>query len=243
MSPTHAGIRDLHIRDFRGIDDLTLSFVGPKDYPTQVVVIGGPNGCGKTAVLEACLLAGGHGKLVRGKSGSDAVRLGQGDFLIEAKLQDANTVHPVTCTSRKPGRQIVPFWYFSSWRAPNCRPRGRDGRKTRQTSGQDRGEPALAGEAVPGERQSARLVPLTGSHVGVAFLRRHARDQPHLADVLSRAESVRGTGKRRPKRRVRRVRRYAEGPLARGCTEFGSTGSADVCRRTGDGRGRLEASS
>ena len=35
MSPTHAGIRDLHIRDFRGIDDLTLSFVGPGDYPSE----------------------------------------------------------------------------------------------------------------------------------------------------------------------------------------------------------------
>jgi predicted ATPase len=112
------GIRDLHIRDFRGIDDLTLSFVGPKDYPTQVVVIGGPNGCGKTAVIEACLLVSGHEKLVRGKSGRDAVRLGQEDFVIEAKLQDGNAVHSVTCTSRKPGRQTVPFWYFSSWRAP-----------------------------------------------------------------------------------------------------------------------------
>ena len=118
MSNLHVGIREILIRDFRGIDELKLSFLGPNDYPTQVVVIGGPNGAGKTSVLEACLLAGGQQKLIRGKAGEAAIRLGAKDYRIEANFQVQNHQEKGTCESRKPGREIVPFVYYSSWRAP-----------------------------------------------------------------------------------------------------------------------------
>jgi energy-coupling factor transporter ATP-binding protein EcfA2 len=112
----HAGIRDLHIRDFRGIDDLTLSFIGPGDYPTQVVVLGGPNGCGKTAVLEACLSVLGRGELARRRVEEGAIRLGRDDFLIEATVQVRDRFHKLSRTSSEAGRVILPCWYFSSER-------------------------------------------------------------------------------------------------------------------------------
>ena len=51
--------------NFRGKDKLSLSFLYAKKRTCDVVVIGGPNGCGKTAVIEAILLATGHGDLAR----------------------------------------------------------------------------------------------------------------------------------------------------------------------------------
>lgn len=119
MSNLHAGIREITIKDFRGIDELTLSFVEPHDYPTQVVVLGGPNGSGKTSVLEACLLAVGHEKLLRGKCGSQAIRIGADNYHIDATIQVQNNKYSASIDSRKPGREIVPCVYYSSWRAPS----------------------------------------------------------------------------------------------------------------------------
>jgi energy-coupling factor transporter ATP-binding protein EcfA2 len=117
MSSTHIGIRGLYIRDFRGIDELSLSFVGPNDHPTQVVVLGGPNGCGKTAVLEACLAVMGQGILARRRVEKGAVRLGREDFLIEAAVQIGNRTENLSCTSSRIGRDVVACWYFSSERS------------------------------------------------------------------------------------------------------------------------------
>ena len=49
----------LSIRDFRGIDQLELDFSGPDGQPNGLVVLAGPNGCGKTTVLEAALIGAG----------------------------------------------------------------------------------------------------------------------------------------------------------------------------------------
>ena len=57
MSVDYAAIREITIKNFRCIDDLHLSFLNPQGNPTRVVVLAGPNGCGKTSVLEAILLA------------------------------------------------------------------------------------------------------------------------------------------------------------------------------------------
>ncbi len=59
-------ILSLSIHDFRGIDRLDLDFRGPDGRPNSLVVIGGPNGCGKTAVLEAALILAGGAELTVG---------------------------------------------------------------------------------------------------------------------------------------------------------------------------------
>ena len=59
-------ITSLSIRDFRGIDRLELDFRGPDGHPNSLVVLAGPNGCGKTAVLEAALMLAGGVELITG---------------------------------------------------------------------------------------------------------------------------------------------------------------------------------
>jgi predicted ATPase len=119
MNELHAGIREITIKNFRGIDELKLSFVGPNGYPTQVVVLAGPNGSGKTTVLEAILLACGHQDAIRGKAGFEAVRSGQMDYQIDAIVQVQKDQKGVRCTSAGRGQRVVPTLYFSSWRASN----------------------------------------------------------------------------------------------------------------------------
>lgn len=50
-------IRKIHIKNFRAIDQLELEFCHPGGTALDLVMLAGPNGCGKTSVLEACLLA------------------------------------------------------------------------------------------------------------------------------------------------------------------------------------------
>jgi len=118
MDKLHAGIREIKIENFRGIDCLHLSFVGPNDYPTQVVVLAGPNGCGKTAVLEACLLVTGHERLILGPSGGDAIRVGTDDYDIAATVQVKSEQTPLSCdSSGGVGSDLGQCRYFSSRRA------------------------------------------------------------------------------------------------------------------------------
>ena len=96
MSKIPYGIRSVKIENFRCIDKLELDFTDPQGNPSDIVVIGGPNGCGKTAVLEACY------SLVQGNSpripesdpeialrrlGSDSIRKGTGKYDISIAMQ------------------------------------------------------------------------------------------------------------------------------------------------------------
>jgi hypothetical protein len=115
------GITSLSIRDSRGINRLELDFRGPDGRPNSLVVLAGPNGCGKTTVLEAAvILAGGPG-LITGLRGRPAIRRGASDYAIRAGFQigdrttssrDAPNQHTVPLSD-----EPVPHWYFSSWRA------------------------------------------------------------------------------------------------------------------------------
>jgi predicted ATPase len=123
MPPPPIALASLSIRDFRGIENLDLDFRGPDGLPNQLVVLAGPNGSGKTAVLEAALIAVGGSKLISGRSGKAAIRRGAEDYTIDAKIRDSTQLddseQPLpTNTSRGSTKPRVPHWYFSSWRTP-----------------------------------------------------------------------------------------------------------------------------
>ena len=114
-------IASLSIRNFRGIEDLTLDFCGPDGNPNGLVVLAGPNGCGKTAVLEAAPLVVGGKEVVVGCQDERAIRRGTPDYAIH--VTGKNGDHPFTNRHQSlrpfnPLRVPIPLWYFSSWRAP-----------------------------------------------------------------------------------------------------------------------------
>lgn len=118
-------IREVEITNFRGIDHLKLEFLTPLGEASSLVVLAGPNGCGKTSVLDAILIALGHKKLAR-KAGPPAVSLGADDYLLQLCMKSADC-QPVsiTCNSHAdPSTQKnavsskVAVSYFSSWREP-----------------------------------------------------------------------------------------------------------------------------
>jgi len=125
MPTPSIALASLWIANFRGIESLELDFHGPDGNPNQLVVLAGPNGCGKTAVLEAALLAasGDNGpKLITGRIGRKAVRHGSDCYEIRAQFQvhgQESEVVVASPMSRPLGmNQKLPTWYFSSWRVP-----------------------------------------------------------------------------------------------------------------------------
>ncbi len=124
-SPPPIALTSLRIRDFRGIESLDLDFRGPDGQPNNLVVLAGPNGSGKTAVLEAALIAVGGYKLATGPYDRRAVRQGAEYFEIRATIRPRPDLlrhdDEVAVTSRNepPGmKRDLPLWYFASWRAP-----------------------------------------------------------------------------------------------------------------------------
>jgi predicted ATPase len=122
-TPPPIALKSLSIRDFRGIESLDLDFRGIDGLPNQLVVLAGPNGCGKTAVLEAALMAVGGHKLAVGAQGKQAVRRGARFFEVRATILDATGKSvDVVVSSRNPPPEMKhdrPIWYFSSWRVPS----------------------------------------------------------------------------------------------------------------------------
>ena len=120
VEPPPIALTSLSIRDFRGIDRLDLDFRGPDGLPNRLAVFAGPNGSGKTAVLEAALLACGGQSLLTGAHGVRAIRRGARTYEIHAEGVRADQPFELRATARTgaTSRDTVPHWYFSSWRAP-----------------------------------------------------------------------------------------------------------------------------
>jgi len=126
-------VRSLALRDFRGIESLDLEFADPDGKTLDLIVLGGPNGCGKTAVIEACLLALGRKDLLafREKAGPDT-RIGASQYSIDATIECDERPHTVRVREREgraqdqalPSRHRSDLWkgrpisYFTCWRGP-----------------------------------------------------------------------------------------------------------------------------
>lgn len=137
-TPTIA-LTSLSIQNFRGIDSLDLDFRRPDGQPNSLVVLAGPNGCGKTSVLEAALIAAGGSDLVTGRRGKAAIRSGAADYSISAQIDKGMFPWPARANSHESpaSNSTLPHWYFSSWRAPELVgpiqvSMGRAGRKPRK---------------------------------------------------------------------------------------------------------------
>ncbi len=118
--PTVA-MTSISIRDFRGIEQIDLDFRGPDGQPNSLVVLAGPNGCGKTAVIEAALLSVGGSKLIAGARGRRAIRRGAADYQIHSEIRVGDHGFASIHRASRPLPSLpepIAHWYFSSWRAP-----------------------------------------------------------------------------------------------------------------------------
>ena len=122
VQPPSVAITSLSIRDFRGIEALDLDFRGPDGNPNSLVVLAGPNGCGKTSVLEAAVIVAGGTKLITGPRGRPAIRRGAASYEIRANFQRGSETWQSKDVAGVPdatvGVSSVTHWYFSSWRTP-----------------------------------------------------------------------------------------------------------------------------
>ena len=88
-TPAKLRLLKLAVRDFRGIDKLDLDFTDADGEPLDVIALAGGNGCGKTAVLEAILLAIGRQELLPADSAParEQIRFGAAGFELTAELR------------------------------------------------------------------------------------------------------------------------------------------------------------
>ncbi|WP_165233868.1 AAA family ATPase [Aquisphaera insulae] len=119
MPSPAVALTKLSIRDFRGIESLDLDFLGPDGKPNQLVVLSGPNGSGKTTVLEAALIvAGGHVQAV-GPRDWTAVRRGAGGYRIVGLFRnEAGEEKSQGCF---PGEALIAPFGITSWYFPSSR--------------------------------------------------------------------------------------------------------------------------
>ncbi len=125
-------IKKIKINNFRGIEKLDLDFEHHPGKVLDLVVLAGSNGCGKTSVLEACILALGQDHLLQ-KNKEDNIRKGEEDFELLATVECDKSESVLTRKSQMGKSEIskliqlynsqttehIDVKYFSSWRDPN----------------------------------------------------------------------------------------------------------------------------
>lgn len=83
-------IKDIRIKNFVGIEELNLEFTHPHGEPLDMIVLAGPNGCGKTSVLEACLMLLNRDSALYEKDELHYIHRGAEQFEISATLRYNN---------------------------------------------------------------------------------------------------------------------------------------------------------
>ncbi|MCP4353516.1 MAG: ATP-binding protein [Desulfobacterales bacterium] len=117
-------IKQIQIKNFMGIEELSLEFKHPDGNPSDMVVLAGPNGCGKTSVIEACILALGSDKLLPNlREESQFIRKGSEQFEISIKLAHNGQEYNIKRTETGTGDigsalEQIKVEYFSSRRYP-----------------------------------------------------------------------------------------------------------------------------
>ena len=123
-------IRRIQIKNLRAIDSLELDFAPLDDRALDLAVFAGPNGCGKTSLLEACLWALQEDQLVpRPLPDQDfhiqlVVEHDGDEYLLERSPQARVVRGPGVDAQGVQSRRNMPEWlevrpvYFPSWRAP-----------------------------------------------------------------------------------------------------------------------------
>ena len=88
-TPAKPRLLKLAVRDFRGIDKLDLDFTDADGEPLDVIALAGGNGSGKTAVLEAIILALGRPEVLPGDGAPlrEQIRFGAANFELSADLR------------------------------------------------------------------------------------------------------------------------------------------------------------
>lgn len=137
-NPGNLKLRRIVLERFRGIESLELDFLDPRGNPSPVTVLGGPNGSGKTCVLEACVMALGRFDLVRrdwfrrtGFKIKPTLRELQEQYSgasIRAELEEEGQVRGRSIRGEDLAAKLMPgpgvprrqrrATYFSSWRDP-----------------------------------------------------------------------------------------------------------------------------
>lgn len=123
---TAISIKRIEIQGFRGIrEPLVLDLVAPDGKTVPQIVVAGPNGSGKTSVLEAVLLALGRDDLlVRDlpkdlRHGHWRTAIPEGAVIRLSLLQGGKAVDiELTHATPRSTVRIDEVAYFSSWRAP-----------------------------------------------------------------------------------------------------------------------------
>ena len=101
-------IKEIHIRDYKGIDELSLTFPrGVLPGESDICVLGSKNGIGKTSLLECCaiLIMAAKGHLEhRYDDKMDVVRCGAKMAVIEGCLEESQQIQTIKIIIYKEGR-------------------------------------------------------------------------------------------------------------------------------------------